>query len=57
MRELAFDDVVGRLRAGRLALAEAVKALRTAYHRAECYLRGIDLQENGVVHSDAWLCR
>jgi hypothetical protein len=48
MRELAFDDVVGRLRAGRLPLAEAVQALRAAYHRAECYLRGIPLQENRV---------
>ena len=46
MRELAFDDVVGQLRAGRLAPDEAVRALRAAYHRAECYFRGIPLQEN-----------
>jgi hypothetical protein len=46
MRELAFDDVVKRLRAGRLAPVEAVKTLRAAYHRAECYYRGIPLQEN-----------
>lgn len=46
MRELAFDDVVGQLRAGRLTPVEAVRALRAAYHRAECYFRGIPLQEN-----------
>lgn len=48
MRELAFDDVVKRLRAGCLAPDEAVRTLRAAYLRAECYLRGIPLQENRV---------